>query len=104
MEHSSTTSGRSPERAGRRDVNRTFLQPFVAFTTKTSTTFGLNTETSYDWTGEQWTVPLIGSVSQVLKVGRLPVSFALGAKYYAEGPSAAPEWGLRFVVTFLFPK
>jgi len=88
----------------RRDVNRTFLQPFVAFTTKTSTTFGLNTETSYDWTGEQWTVPLIGSVSQVLKVGRLPVSFALGAKYYAEGPSAAPEWGLRFAVTFLFPK
>jgi len=88
----------------RRDVNRTFLQPFVSFTTKTSTTFGLNTETSYDWTGEQWTVPLIGSVSQVLKVGKLPVSLALGAKYYAEAPSGAPEWGLRFSVTLLFPK
>jgi len=90
--------------SGRRDVNRSFLQPFVSFTTKTQTTFGFNTETAYDWKSEQWTVPLIGTVSQLLKVGKLPVSLALGAKYYAEGPSAAPEWGLRFVVTFLFPK
>ena len=71
----------------RRDVNRTFLQPFVSFTTKTHTTFGFNTETAYDWKGEQWTVPLIGSVSQLLKVGKLPVSLSLGAKYYAEKPA-----------------
>jgi len=88
----------------RRDVNRTFLQPFVSFTTKNQTTFGFNTETAYDWKRDQWTVPLIGSVSQLLKVGKLPVSLALGAKYYAEGPSSAPEWGLRFAVTLLFPK
>ena len=30
-------------------VNATFLQPFVAYTTKTYTTFGLNTESTYDW-------------------------------------------------------
>ena len=28
---------------GREDVNRTFLQPFVSYTTKTFTTFGINT-------------------------------------------------------------
>jgi len=88
----------------RRDVNRTFTQPFVSFTTKTQTTFGFNTETSYDWKSEQWTVPLNVTVGQLLKVGKLPVSLTLGAKYYAEGSSIAPEWGLRFVVTFLFPK
>jgi len=90
--------------SGRRDVNRSFLQPFVSFTTRTATTFGINTETAYDWTREQWTVPLNVSVGQLLKVGKLPLSLALGAKYYAEGPSTAPEWGLRFSVTFLFPK
>lgn len=88
----------------RADVNATFLQPFVSFTTKTYTTFGLNTESTYDWNAEQWTVPLNASVSQLLKVGKQPVSLALGAKYYAEGPSGGPEWGLRFTVSFLFPK
>lgn len=30
------------------------------------------------------------------------MQFAGGGKYYTEGPSGAPEWGLRFVVTPLF--
>jgi hypothetical protein len=85
-------------------VNATFIQPFVSFTTKTFTTFGLNTESTYDWSHSQWTVPLNVSVSQLLKVGKQPIQFSLGAKYYAEGPQGGPDWGLRFAVTFLFPK
>ena len=42
-------------------------------------------------------------VTQLLKVGKQPVQFSLGAKYYAEGPKGGPDWGLRFAVTFLFP-
>jgi hypothetical protein len=38
-----------------------------------------------------------------VKIGKMPVQFALGAKVYAEGPSGAPDWGLRFVITPLFP-
>jgi hypothetical protein len=87
----------------RENVNSTFLQPFVAYQTKTLTTFTLNTESSYDWQHSQWTVPVIGQVSQLVKIGKQPVNFQMGVKYYAEGPSGAPEWGLRFAVTFLFP-
>jgi hypothetical protein len=86
------------------DVNATFLQPFVSFTTKTFTTFGLNTESTYDWANSQWTVPLNVSVSQLVKIGSKPVQFSLGARYYADKPTGGPDWGLRFVVTFLFPK
>jgi len=32
------------------------------------------------------------------------MQFQLGGKYYVEGPSGAPEWGVRFAVTLLFPK
>jgi len=32
-----------------------------------------------------------------------PRRMRLGAKVYAEGPSGAPELGIRFVVTPLFP-
>jgi hypothetical protein len=89
---------------GDQQVNATFLQPFVSYTTKSFTTFGLNTESTYDWQNSQWTVPLNVSVSQLLKLGKQPIQLALGAKYYAEGPKDGPDWGLRFTITFLFPK
>jgi hypothetical protein len=88
----------------RADISATFLQPFLSYTTKTYTTFSINTESTYDWKNEQWTVPLNLSVSQLLKFGQQPVSFALGARHYVERPSNGPDWGLRFTVTFLFPK
>jgi len=90
--------------SSRADVNATFLQPFLSFTTKTYTTFTLNTESTYDWQNHQWTVPLNGIVSQLMKIGGRPMQFSLGARYYADKPSGGPDWGLRFAVTFLFPK
>lgn len=84
-------------------VSATFLQPFVSYTTKTKTTFGINTESTYDWHNSQWTVPINPFVSQLITVGKLPVSLSLGAKIYAEGPTGAPKWGIRFAVTPLFP-
>ena len=88
----------------RADVNATFLQPFLSYTTKTYTTFTLNTESTYDWDAEQWTVPVNAMASQLVKFGQQPVSFGLGYRNYAEAPDGGPDWGLRFVVTFLFPK
>jgi hypothetical protein len=88
----------------RMEVNATFLQPFGSYSTKTFTTFGLNTESSYDWENSQWTVPINVFASQLLKVGQQPISLQLGGRYYAERPSDGPEWGLRFAVTLLFPK
>lgn len=86
------------------EVNATFLQPFVSYTFHTATTVALNTETTYDWTAEEWTVPLNLIVSQLVKIGGQPVQFGVGGRYYADVPDDGPEWGVRFVVTFLFPK
>jgi hypothetical protein len=88
----------------RQDISSTFLQPFLNFTTKTFTTFGVNTESTYDWENKRWTVPINLTIAQLVKLGKLPVQFTLGGPYYAERPSGGPDWGLRFVVTFLFPK
>jgi hypothetical protein len=41
--------------------------------------------------------------AQLLKLGRLPIQFEVGGRYYAEAPRGGPDWGLRFVVTLLFP-
>lgn len=87
----------------RADINQTFLQPFFAYATPRHTTFALNTEAAYDWTGEQWTVPVNVMVSQLVRIGKMPVSFQLGYRYYAEKPAGGPDWGLRFGITFVFP-
>jgi hypothetical protein len=88
----------------REEVNITFLQPFLAKTTKTYTTFSVNTESVYDWGNNQWTVPINFSIGQMIKIGKLPISLELGYRYYAEKPDYGPDWGLRFFVKFLFPK
>lgn len=89
--------------SGRDYVDSTFLQPFLSYTTKSKTTFGMNTESTYDWHNSQWTVPVNLSVSQLVKIGKMPVSLGLGVKYYAEAPEGGPDWGVRFIVTPLFP-
>ena len=88
----------------RSDVDRTFIQPFLTYTTKTHTTLGINTESSYDWEREQWTLPVNLFAQQIIKVGKLPLALQLGGRYYADGPDGGPEWGLRFSVTMMFPK
>ena len=88
----------------RSEVNATYLQPFLAYTTKTYTTLTLNTESTYDWNDSQWTVPINLVASQLVKIGKLPISFGLGYRDYVEAPDGGPDWGLRFVITFLFPK
>ncbi len=85
------------------NINSTFLQPFLSYTTKTHTSFTLNTESTYDWENEEWTVPINLMVSQVFRIGKQPVSFQIGGRYYADGPDGAPEWGLRAAFTLLFP-
>lgn len=86
------------------DVNATFLQPFLSYTWPTATTLTFNTETTYDWTGEQWTVPVNAILSQVVKFGDQPVQLFIGGRYYAETPVDGQEWGIRFGFTLLFPR
>ena len=85
-------------------VSETLLQPTLSYTLKTHTTIGLNTEAKYDWQAGHWTVPLNLSVSQLFRVGNLPVKLALGGRLYFERPAGGPDWGLRFTMTFLFPE
>lgn len=86
------------------EVNATFLQPFLSYTTKTYTTFGVNTETTYNWVTQEATAPMNFTIQQLVKIGKMPVAFQFGYRYYVEKPDGGPDWGLRFTITFLFPK
>jgi len=50
-------------------------------------------------------VPINALVSKVAKVGEQLVSVGGGLRYWADSPDSGPHgWGVRLVVTLLFPK
>jgi hypothetical protein len=82
-----------------------FFQPFLSYTTKKATSFTLNTESTYDWETEQWSVPINFMVGQIIKIDKRPVQLTAGLRYWADTPEGGPEgWGARLAVTYLFPK
>ena len=87
------------------DYSQLFLQPFVSYTTAKATSFTLNSESTYDWETDEWSVPINALVAQVVKIGGQRVQFGIGARYWAESPEFGPDgWGARAVVTLLFPR
>lgn len=89
----------------RPEVNATFLQPFVSYTTKSAWTFAVNTESTYDWSDEQWSAPLNATASKVFKIGSQLVSVGGGLRYWAESPDEGAEGlGFRISFTLLFPR
>ncbi|WP_345782993.1 hypothetical protein [Coraliomargarita parva] len=89
----------------RSDVNATFIQPFASWGgLGGGQTLTANIESTYDWESEQWTVPLNCVYSKVTQVGNQLVQFSLGARVYLDAPDNGPDWGLRAMVTLLFPK
>jgi len=79
----------------RDDISNTFMQPFVAYTWPSAWTVSVQSESSYNWTTDQWSIPVNAAVSKLVRFGKLPVSLQAGVGYWAESPDAGPE-GFRF--------
>lgn len=89
----------------REKINASFLQPFLSYTTSTYTTFGINTESAYDWQAKEWSVPVNLTVTQLLKLGGQPLSIQLGPRYWLDSTeNGADGWGFRAAITLLFPR
>lgn len=87
------------------DINQTFIQPFVTYTTPGALSITAMTETTYDWNNEQWSVPVHLIATKMGKIGNQMVSYGAGVHYWAESPDNGPEgFGFRLVFTFLWPK
>lgn len=83
----------------------TFLQPFISYGTPKGTTYGLNTEATYNWAASEWSVPINATISQLVKISGKPVQLTGGVRYWADSPDGGPTgWGARLGVTYLFPK
>ncbi|MEJ2503623.1 MAG: transporter [Gemmatimonadota bacterium] len=91
--------------AERGDVNATFLQPFVSFTTANAVTFGANMEAAANWEADdEWTVPLHVTVTKLTSFGPFPFSIGGGVGYFLAAPGDEPDWRLRVLGTVLLPR
>lgn len=87
------------------ESSATFLQPFVSYSTPRGTSVTFNTESTYDWVAEEWSVPLNLSVAQIVKLDGRPVQLSAGVRNWADSPPGGPtDWGARLGVTYMFPR
>jgi hypothetical protein len=90
----------------RADVNQMFLQPFANYNLGDGLAAGAQIEASTNWDADtdKTTAFLIFSLSKVTLLGKRPVNFSAGVGPAIASPTGGPDWKLRFVATFLFPR
>lgn len=90
---------------GDEGINNSFLQPFLNYTTPSSITWALNSESNYDWNSDEYSIPINLSVSKLVTLNKQPISFGAGLRYWAhDNESSAKEFGARLTASFIFPK
>ena len=84
---------------GKKDINMTMVQPFLAYHIKGGWTVSGNMGATYDWVDDEWSIPLEAGVSKVIKIGGLvPVSIGLSPRYYIKRTDYDPRWGIKLMI------
>lgn len=90
--------------SNRPDVNSSFVQPFLSYTTPEAWTFSLNAESTYNWNTDDWAVPIKAQISKLVVINNQPISIGGGFRYWANSATNGPEgWGATININFLFP-
>ncbi len=90
----------------RQDVSQMFVQPFLAYNTKTLWTITLQSETTANWKAEddKWTVPINLLFAKLSSFGPFPASYQFGAGVFAAHPDTGPKWKIRAAIVILLPR
>ncbi len=91
--------------ADRAAVNQLFLQPFFAHNWKSGAGLGINAELTENWQAGTFTGFLNPIINGVTSLGKQKVQLAVGPRIPIAGPSDfKPDFGIRAVITLIFPK
>jgi len=89
----------------RNDVNQLFLQPFFSKSWKSGASVTMNSEMTFNWENNTTSVYLNPIASAITKIGKQVASFSVGPRIPLGGPeNTMADWGLRAVLTLVFPK
>jgi|688.fasta_scaffold14329_14 hypothetical protein len=89
----------------RADVNQMFVQPFFVYNWKSGAGVGGNFEITQNWEGKTTAVFFNPTISGITKLGTQMVQLAVGPRIPVSVPAASrPDFGIRAVLSFVFPK
>jgi len=87
-----------------KSFSTTSIQPLVIFTPGGGWQVASKPIMTYDWKGEEWTIPVALSVAKTIIAGQTPLQIEVELNYYVEKPDAfGPEWMLSFNLTPVVP-
>lgn len=89
-----------------KDINQAYMQPFISYAAKGGWSFTLNSESTYNWVDDEWSVPFNLTAQKIVKINGQNIAFFGGVRYWAVSPEDAgpTNWGARFGMNFLFPR
>jgi len=91
-----------PIPVGKKGLNFFYAEPMVSFTTAGGWTFSLNAESVYDWNVQKLVLPFNFTIERLVTIQNLPISVALGARYFAASVPDGPKgWGARLSFTIV---
>jgi len=86
-------------------VNQMFVQPFFVYNWKSGAGLGGNFEITQNWDGKTTAVFFNPTISGITKLGNQMVQLAIGPRIPVSMPAGSrPDFGIRAVVNFVFPK
>ena len=89
----------------RTDVSTSYWQPFLNYNLGNGVAIGVSSEITANWKAdEEWSGPLLFSISKVALLGRRPVNFMWAAGPMVASPEGGAEWRFRFQANFLYPR
>lgn len=89
----------------RSNINQMFVQPFLSYNWKSGAGLGGNFEITQNWQSSTTAVFLNPTLSGITKLGSQMVQLAIGPRIPISVPAASkPDFGVRAVVNFVFPK
>ncbi len=92
--------------SGANAIDNLFVQPFISKSLNATWNIAFTSETTYNWnavSGQRWTIPLDLVVVKLFTVGKQIMSVGAGPRYFAKFPGDDPRWGVRLVISLLFP-
>jgi hypothetical protein len=93
--------------SSRADVNQMLFQYFINYNLPKGYYLTWQPTITANWKatdGGRWLVPYGGGIGRIMKLGFQPVSLTAQLYGNAVHPPGASPWGLRFQISFLFPK
>jgi hypothetical protein len=89
----------------RDDVSQMFIQPFCVYNWKSGAGIGGNFEITQNWAENSTAVFFNPTITGITTLGNQKVQLGVGPRIPISMPSASkPDFGIRAVVSFVFPK